>query len=202
MTQRDPILLDLPMPIRTPRLLIRPRQIGEGAIVAQAINESVETLKPWMPFVQWLQKPMTAEDSELKCREALGNFILRKDFTLSIYTPDGKTFLGSTGLHRAIWEVPSFHIGYWIHRDHERQGYATEAAHALTLYAFQVLKARRVELRCDALNLASLAVMKRLGYVQEGLFRGDSMNPNGELRDTIITARTNLEGLPPLDVRW
>jgi ribosomal-protein-serine acetyltransferase len=77
----NPILLNLPMPIFTPRLQIRPRQFGEGKICAQAINDSLEHLKPWMPFAQ---NPMNEIDSEIFCRKSLADFIARKDFTLSI----------------------------------------------------------------------------------------------------------------------
>lgn len=33
----NPILIDVPMPILTPRLLIKPRQIGEGVVIAKAV---------------------------------------------------------------------------------------------------------------------------------------------------------------------
>ena len=38
----NPILIDLPMPITTPRLLIRPPRLGDGIVVNAAIIESNE----------------------------------------------------------------------------------------------------------------------------------------------------------------
>lgn len=150
-----PILLDLPMPIRTPRLLIKPREIGEGASLAKAVNESLETLKPWMPFAQ---RPATPEDMEAHCREKKAEFILRKDFVLSIYLRDKQTLIGSTGFHRLNWDVPALEIGYWIHKNFEGKGLISESTNALTRYAFEVFKAKRVEIRCDAENLRSLSL--------------------------------------------
>lgn len=195
----NPILLDLPMPILTPRLLIRPRHAGEGATLAKAVCESLDHLKPWMPFAK--VKP-TDDQMEEHCRRSLSEFVARTNFTLSIYDRDGKTFIGSTGLHRPNWSVPSFHLGYWIHKDFEGKGFISESTNALTRYAFAVFGARRVEIRCDGKNLRSLAVMKKLGFVQEGILRGDDIGADGSIRDTIITARLDAASLPPLQVSW
>lgn len=187
------------MPILTPRLMLRPRQVGEGTVIAKAVKESLAHLKPWMPFAH---EEVSPEKMEEHCRRALANFILREDCTLSIYDREGKTFIGSTGLHRANWNVPSFHIGYWLHKNAEGKGYVSESTNALTRYAFKVLGARRVEIRCDSKNTRSLAVMQKLGFEQEGLFRKDELDCNDVLRDTIITARTDIKGLPALKVEW
>jgi ribosomal-protein-serine acetyltransferase len=40
----DPVLIDLPMPISTPRLTIRPKQVGDGAITFSAVLETWEEL--------------------------------------------------------------------------------------------------------------------------------------------------------------
>lgn len=195
----NPILIDLPMPIKTSRLIIKPRSIGEGSTIAKAVRESLEHLKPWMPFAK---EPPTDEQMEEHCRKSLSEIISRTNFTLSIYDIDGKNFIGSTGLHRPNWSVPSFQIGYWIHKNFEGKGLITESTNALTRYAFEVLNARRVEIRCDGRNHRSLSVMKKLGFVQEGILRQDDIGADGTIRDTIITARLNTEGLPPLRVKW
>jgi ribosomal-protein-serine acetyltransferase len=194
----NPLLLDLPTPILTPRLRLQPRSIGEGEKLNRAICSSLDHLKPWMPFAQ--TAPTVAE-SEEHCRRSFAKFILREDLTLSIYTRDGQHLIGSTGLHRPNWEVPSFHIGYWICREYQGQGYVTEAVNAVARYAFAILKARRLEIRCDSKNSKSLAVMQRLAFEKEALIKND-VRENGELRDTIVTALFVEMNLPPLDVIW
>lgn len=165
----------------------------------KAICESLEHLKPWMPFAQ---RAPTLEESEEHCRRAFAQFILRENMTLSIYSKDGKTFLGSTGLHMPKWEIPAFSMGYWIGAKFEGRGLVSESTNALTRYAFQALKAKRLEIRCDSKNTRSLAVMKRLGFVEEGVFRNEALSESGTLRDTIVTARYSAEGLPGLSVSW
>jgi RimJ/RimL family protein N-acetyltransferase len=195
----DPILLDVPMPIRTPRLLIKPREIGEGKTVHKAVVENYAYLEPWIPRVE---RSRTLESSESSCRECVADFVKRTDFVLSIYDPSGKEFLGSTGIHRPIWEIPSFMIGYWVAEKHQGKGFITEAVNALTRYCFEVFSANRVYMTCDSRNARSLAVMDRLGFTREGLLKNDSLDSSGTLRDTIITARYSAETLPPLEVSW
>ena len=194
-----PILLDVPMPIFTPRLQIRPRQVGEGPIVAEAVRQSIDHLKPWMPFAQTIP---TDSDMEEHCRKSLAQFILRENFTLSIYDRAGNTFIGSTGFHRANWDVPSVEIGYWVHQANVGKGFVSEAVNALSRYAFSVFKCKRVEIKCDSRNTKSLSVATRLGYSVEGILRNHDLAENDSLRDTIITARYNDEGLPALEVTW
>jgi RimJ/RimL family protein N-acetyltransferase len=187
------------MPIRTPRLLICPRQTGEGPRLHEAVHESLEIMRPWMP---WAHDAYPLDEAESHCRRASARFTLREDLTLSIYDATGKRLLGSTGLHNINWSVRSFHIGYWIRQSEQGKGYVTEAVNALARYAFDALEARRVEIRCDSRNTRSLKVMQRLGFEQEGLLRADSIGVQGEARDTIVTARTSTIGLPALEVNW
>lgn len=195
----NPILIDVPMPIRTPRLLIKPREIGEGKVLNAAVCKSIDFLSAWLPFVKTMP---TLDESEIHCRRSLADFILRQNIVLSIYTLDGQILIGSTGLHRIDWSVPSLEIGYWICEEHQGKGYITEAVNALTRYAFAALRARRVEIRCDAKNVKSHAVILRLGFEQEGLLKADSVSESGILRNTIICARQDISGLPDLRVSW
>lgn len=60
-------------------------------------------------------------------------------------------------------------IGWRLRRDRWHQGLATEAAKAMTGFAFDTLKAPELLAVCDPANIASAAVMKRLGMQDLGL---------------------------------
>jgi RimJ/RimL family protein N-acetyltransferase len=49
-----------------------------------------------------------------------------------------------------------------------------------------VLKARRIEIRCDARNTRSAAVAERAGYTLEARLHHDTRAPDGSLRDTLV----------------
>lgn len=66
----------------------------------------------------------------------------------------------------------------------------TEAVQGITAFAFEELKARRVEIRCDPQNVKSRAIPERLGFVLEGILRNDLLSVDGkELRDTCVFAK-------------
>jgi RimJ/RimL family protein N-acetyltransferase len=65
----------------------------------------------------------------------------------------------------------------------QRTALATEAQYLLARYAFETLRHRRYEWKCNALNAASRQAALRLGFSFEGVFR-DHMIVKGRSRDT------------------
>jgi RimJ/RimL family protein N-acetyltransferase len=55
-------------------------------------------------------------------------------------------------------------IGYWVHVGCTGRGVATVAAAALTRAALALDGVARVEIRCDAANLRSAAIPRRIGF--------------------------------------
>jgi ribosomal-protein-serine acetyltransferase len=98
-------------------------------------------------------------------------------------------YVGGSGLHRMDWSVPRFEIGYWVRASLEGQGYISEAVHGITRFAFEVLGAERLEIRCDARNERSAAVARRAGYTLEGTLRRDSRDTSGGLRNSLIFSK-------------
>lgn len=196
----NPILIDLPEIIETPRLLLRPPKPGDGAELNAAIRESIAELQPWMP---WAREIPSVEDSEANVREAYARWILREDLRISIFDKASGRFAGGTGLHRLKWSIPSMEIGYWVRSSFAGKGIIRESTNALTRFAFAFLRAKRVEIRCNAENQRSLAVMQALGFEFEGRLRNEDTHANGEVpRDTLVYARLNKNGLPDLEVKW
>jgi len=182
----NPLLLDFPTEFETARLLIRMPLPGDGAVTCESINHSLPELKPWMPFAQ---KEQTIEDTEINIRQAYINFLNRTDLRLLVFKKDSGEFVASSGLHRINWDVPKFEIGYWIDTRFSGKGYMTEAVQGITDFAVRELKARRVEIRCDALNVKSRAIPERLGFTLEGILKSESISVEGELRDTCVFAK-------------
>jgi RimJ/RimL family protein N-acetyltransferase len=156
---------------------------GDGPAVYEAILESWDSLRRWMP---WARQRPTPEQTEEVARQFRSNFIARSDLPMFIFLRDGKTAVGGTGLHRMDWSVPRFEIGYWVRRSFEGKGYITEAVRALSRFAFGKLQAQRVEIHCSQDNERSRRVAERCGFVLEGRLRNQSREPTGELRDVLV----------------
>ncbi|OIK13638.1 GNAT family N-acetyltransferase [Bacillus sp. MUM 13] len=182
------ILREFPEKIETDRLYIRPCQPGDGQAVHAAITASLSELAPWLAFATRFQ---TLEETEENVIKSYAQFLLKEDIRLHIYRKEDHVFIGSTGLHRINWQLPKFEIGYWIDSRYGKKGYMTEAAEALTAFAFDYYGANRVEIRCDPNNISSRRIAEKLGYPLEGILRNEGLTADGKnLRDTCIYAKT------------
>ena len=171
--------------LRGERVIVRPYRESDAQALNEAIAESRDHLRPWMPFADTHQ---TVEESRDWIIHQMSNWLLREDLVVGIWEAATARYLGGSGLHPHNWESRYFEIGYWIRLSASGQGYITEAVQLLTDYAFSVLKATRVEIRCDERNVRSAAIPQRLGFVQEGRLRNLVMAPDGIIRSMIIFA--------------
>ncbi|PLT28260.1 GNAT family N-acetyltransferase [Peribacillus deserti] len=183
----NPMLLDFPERIESERLYIRPCQAGDGQNVLEAIQASKNELSQWLPFAH---KTMSLEEIEEGIRKSYARFILREDIRLHIYRKKDDQFIGSAGLHRMDWDIPKFEIGYWVDTRFAKKGYITEAAAALTQFAFEFYGAKRVEIRCDPENTASRRIPEKLGFHLDGIMRNHSLSADGtRLRGTCVYSK-------------
>lgn len=183
----NPILIDFPTEFSTERLTIRMPRPGDGKAVFEAVQASIAELRPWLPFAHSEQ---TEARIEANIREAHAKFLRREDMRLLLFHKDTGQLIGSSGLHNPDWRIPKFEIGYWLHTRHRGNGYMTEAVSGIADFAFEQLKARRIEIRCDVLNERSRAIPERLGFTLEGTFKHEDLSADGlELRDTAVYAK-------------
>ena len=181
---------DIPTHVETERLVIRPPTVEDVPAIYAAVIESLEDLKPRMPW----SHDYTMDGCEASTRAAVAKFITREDLRYHFHDKKTGELIANSGLHAVDWKVPKFEIGYWCRTSKQGQGYVTEGVKGLTEMAFRDLKAVRLEIQCDDRNLKSAAVAERCGYGLEGTLKFDSRSPDGELTSTRIYARTRKPG--------
>ncbi len=181
-----PILMEFAEEFETERLKIKSPQWGDGKAVNEAIRESIEELRPWLP---WANDVPTLAESEENVRLARLKFLERTDLRLHIFLKDTGEFIGSSGLHRINWETRKFEIGYWVRTSQTGKGFMTEAALGITQFTINSLQANRVEIRCDTQNVRSARVAQKLGFTLEGILRNDRYDSTGKLRNTMIFSK-------------
>ena len=76
-------------------------------------------------------------------------------------------------------------IGYILNRDHWGNGLMTEAISCVLAYAFDKLNLHRLEADTDPKNLASLALLEKLGFQREGYFR-ERWYVHGKWHDSVM----------------
>jgi ribosomal-protein-serine acetyltransferase len=186
----DPLLIEVPERIETDRLILRAPRRGDGPLVNDAVRDSLAELAPWMP---WAGTMPSVDESEAHCRRQQARFVLREDLVLLIFrrradASEGE-LVGGTGLHRIDWALRRFEIGYWRRTGCAGQGLLTEAVRAVARLAFDVLGARRVEIRMDDNNAPSWRLAERAGFTLEAILRFDATTPQGQPRSTRVYAR-------------
>jgi RimJ/RimL family protein N-acetyltransferase len=201
MAPSEPGLIDVPMPIRTPRLIIRPKQVGDGAITSAAVAETWDELHKWMRWAED-RDAFTPESLEIRYRHVMATFILRDSIELiGLEAVTGSAVIWC-GFHDIDWQSRQCDTGFWVRKSAHGQGFATEATNALVRYAFGALGIRRIGLTHSGGNEASRRIAEKLGFSFEGIERGANILPGGKCADRYRYARFDVTGLPDLEVHW
>ena len=153
----------LPARVDTPRLTLRGWQVGDAAAMAEAITESIEHLRPWMPWIAFEPQILDARRDLIRGWERTR--LEGGEAVYGIFLDDLP--VGGSGLHRRIGPG-GLEIGYWIRVGYTRRGFAAETSAALTDCAFALDGITRVEIRHDRANEASRNVPRSLGYEYVG----------------------------------
>jgi RimJ/RimL family protein N-acetyltransferase len=169
--------------IETDRLVVRCYSPEDAPKLKEAIDASLDHLRPWMPWVK--DEPETLDAKVERLRRFRGDFDLGNDFIYGIFSADDSVLLGGTGLHPRIGPN-ALEIGYWVRGDHSGKGFATEAVAAVVRVGFEVHKIGRVEIHCDPANVRSAAIPRKLGFTLDATLRRRAVRPDGTERDTMM----------------
>lgn len=186
----NPVLLDIPDRIETERLLLRAPRPGDGAMVNASVLETLDDLRRYPASMPWAMEEQPVGTTEEYCRRGAANWIIRADFPMLALWRDGGEHAGNVGLHRFNWETRVFEIGWWCRKRFQGKGLITEAARALTAFAYAHLGARRVWCACDEENERSWRVAERIGFAHEGTLKSERCDPDGTRRSMRVYART------------
>ena len=166
-------------PRETPRLLLRAIAIDDWRAIHRYTSDPVVTT--WLP-----EGLMNEEQSRAFAIKNAGE----KPEAFAVVTRGSNEFIGHMVFHP--WGSPhtphTYEIGWVFSRQHQRLGYATEAAKSLLAYAFESLNGHRVIATCQPENVASWRVMERLGMRREAHFRRCILHRPGEWWDEYLYA--------------
>jgi RimJ/RimL family protein N-acetyltransferase len=187
---------DPPYRIRTERLVLRCWDPHDAPRLKEAVDSSLDHLRPWMPWA--VHEPQPLEQKVRLLRQFRSDFDRGEDFVYGIFDAREAEVVGGSGLHTRVGPE-AFEIGYWIRADRIGEGLATETAAALTRVALDVCGAERIEIRVDPSNTRSAAIPRKLGFREEATLRRRLPAFDGEgLRDVTIFSlfREELHGTP------
>lgn len=147
---------------------------------------SRDFLKPWEPT--WPADDLTRASFRYRVKRYLRD--MREDcgYAFFIFQARDRRLVGGltlSNVRRGVAQTAS--LGYWIGRDFARRGLMSAAVGAIVPFAFDVLRLQRIEAACLPTNSASLALLKRSGFTEEGYARS-YLKINGRWQDHVLFA--------------
>ncbi len=136
-------------------------------------NQSLFNLRTDETVMKFIDKPRPKyihETNEFiqKINLETGN---NESINWGVSLKNNDTLIGTIGFWRIMKEHYRAEIGYMLHPSHHGKGLMTEGLKAVLGYGFDTMKLHSVEANVNPLNAASVALLKKLGFVQEGYFR-------------------------------
>jgi RimJ/RimL family protein N-acetyltransferase len=127
-------------------------------------------------------------------RELLQTYIdkaisLRADhqrYTFTVFDKKANAWAGSTSFLNISNADDRLEIGAtWYGKAFQRTGLNRNCKYLLLEYAFEKLKAQRVELKTDERNIASRTAIEKIGGKFEGILRSHTLLYDGHRRNTV-----------------
>lgn len=177
----------------TSRLDLRQVRMTDAEEYDACLRKSFEGhLEPW-----WPREPAPISEARRAMRDelfaAIDKWEADLDYRLMIRLRSTGEIIGQLGLtqvQRGVSQTSA--MGYWISKDHLRQGYATEAVIAGLAFGFESVLLHRITLWIVPENAGSIGVAKKLGLRFEGT-AVRSLFLAGAWKDTHIFAMTSEE---------
>jgi len=174
---------EYPIEISSTRLLLRPYRPGEGRLYVDMYRENGAHLMEFMP--EELRGMKTEADGERQIQRMLHAWQDRELFIFGAWDTETGLYVGEAYLANPDWTVPSLELGYFVVATQTGRGFATEAGAAVVAVAFEQFSVERIDLQCQADNVASARVAERLGFRLEGRQRQRDRKRDGDLVDRL-----------------
>lgn len=162
-------------------VLLRPLQRNDFENLRQfAVNEPEIWKYSLVPasgeenLKQYIEQAIVAREEE-------------KEYPFIVFDKRSQAYAGSTRYYDIQLHQDTLQLGYtWYGKDFQGTGLNLHCKFLLLQFAFDEIKMERVEFRADADNARSIAAMKKIGCVEEGILRNNLLKYGGGRRNSIV----------------
>jgi [ribosomal protein S5]-alanine N-acetyltransferase len=184
---RSPFAQDQVPQLRHGRVMLRSPVLDDFDEWAELRQSSREFLVPWEP----LWSPAEFSKFNFRARMKFYQQQIKDDvgYPFFIFDHENGHLLGAitaSNVRRGVAQMCS--VGYWIGERFARKGYMGDALEALTNHAFGNLALHRIEAACLPSNIASVKLLQRNNFTQEGVAK-KYLQIAGTWQDHILFAR-------------
>lgn len=182
--------------VRTERLVLRPAQVSDAAVVAAFLRDNQDHLNRWSPAPppEYLTEAWWARRLEAEAADRAADRGVR--FLLA--TPDDPA--GMIGwahfstIVRGVWHCAN--LGYALGAGHEGRGYMVEGLRGAIAEMFGPRNLHRIQANYMPANARSAKVLRTLGFKVEG-YAYDFLRIDGRWEDHVLTSLTNPDWREP-----
>ena len=134
-----------------------------------------------------LVKVAGEENLKIYINTALEARVAGKEYPFIVFDKRSHEFAGST----RFYDIQLFHktlqLGYtWYGKKFHGSGLNKHCKYLLLQFAFEQIGMERVEFRADNTNARSIAAMKSIGCIEEGVLRSNTIKADETRRDSIV----------------
>jgi RimJ/RimL family protein N-acetyltransferase len=110
-----------------------------------------------------------------------------REYPFIVFDKRTQEFAGSTRFYDIQVSQKTLQLGYtWYGKKFHGTGLNKHCKYLLLQFAFEQLGMERVEFRADNTNERSIAAMKSIGCIVEGVLRSSTVKADGKRRDSIV----------------
>ncbi len=171
-----------PVELKDELIALRPYRMADALEVFMAVEESMASLRPWMP---WAYTGYSIVDSEGWIKNSMKGWSEGTAYEFAITDSKDGTYIGGCGLNHLDNLNKSANLGYWVRSSRHNEGIATRAAKLLIQHGLKTLKLNRIEIVAAVGNCCSQRVAEKVGAVREGVMRHLLALPDG-VQDAVL----------------
>ncbi len=167
-------------------IYLRTPQMPDFAAWSSLRAVSREFLTPWEPT--WPGDDLTRSSFRRRIRRYIRDIREDQAYPFFIFNAIDHSLLGGltlSNIRRGVAQACS--LGYWIGFPYARHGYMSRAVSAAVPFVFETLNLHRLEAACLPNNQASIGLLRKCGFTEEGYARR-YLRINGVWQDHLLFA--------------
>ena len=157
-------------------------------------ESSRDFLVPWEPT--WPRDDLTKSAFRRRVRRYHQDVREDRAYPFFAFASDSEQLVGGltlSNVRRGVAQAIS--LGYWVGKPHARCGFMSDAVAAIVPFVFDQLGLHRLEAACLPSNSASIGLLRKCGFTEEGYARR-YLKINGQWQDHILFAMLSDDMVP------
>ncbi len=164
-------------------VVLRANDPVDAEALCSAIDESLDELRPWMP---WAAEPVAVDQQAVRLAVGAEGMRAGGDAGYTVFL--GDEVVGVVGVHDRLGDRTAREIGYWLRTSATGRGVMTRTVAALVGVLQRAGLAKAV-IHCDEANGPSAAVARRAGFALVDVIDDETREAPASTMRTMIWER-------------